>query len=122
MPGFRSLEVWIRSRAVTNTIYSVTQSFPPQERYGLQIQMRRAAVSIMSNIAEGCGRNRRGELIRFLYIASGSAAELDCQLIVAEDQGFLSPAESAALHKEVTEIQKMLAGLRRHWYRQIPND
>ena len=76
----------------------------------------------MSNIAEGCGRNRRGELIRFLYIASGSAAELDCQLIVAEDQGFLSPGESAALHKEVTEIQKMLAGLRRHWYRQVPTD
>lgn len=105
----------MKSRAVTNTIYSATRDFPPQERYGLQTQMRKAAVSIMSNIAEGCGRKRPRELARFLSIASGSAAELDCQLIVAEDQGYLTPALSATLQQQVTEIQKMLTGLRKHW-------
>jgi len=122
MPGFKSLEVWKKSREVTNAIYAATRGFPPDERYGLRIQMRKAAVSIMSNIAEGSGRNRPRELIRFLRYASGSATELDCQLTVAEDQGFLSPALSAALHREVTEIQKMLAGLSRHWYRRSTND
>lgn len=111
MGNFRKLEVWQQARVLAKHAYEVTKSFPAGERFGLTAQIRRASVSVMANIAEGCGRNRPGELVRFLFIASGSATELESHFIVAEDQGYLKGDASLELHKRVGRIQRMLAGL-----------
>jgi four helix bundle protein len=113
MGNFRRLLVWQQARVLTNLAYRVTGSFPDSERFGLSAQIRRAAVSIMANIAEGCGRNGRGELVRFLSIASGSATELECHFIVADDQGYLNKDAALKLQQRVGRIQRMLAGLMR---------
>ena len=76
--------------------------------------MRKAAISIMSNIAEGCGRNRKRELIRFLSIACGSANELSCQLIMCQDLGLLDEMVATELGERIAEVQRMLTGLTRH--------
>ena len=114
MGNFRKLKVWQQARSLTNSIYRSTEQFPRAEQFGLTAQMRSASVSIMSNIAEGCGRNGKGELIRFLNIARGSATELESHLVVAEDQGFLNQTSSTDLQQNAVGVQKMLAGLIRH--------
>ena len=91
--------------------YRHTESFPPVERFGITSQMRRAAVSVASNIAEGCGRRSNRELIQFLFVASGSAKELACQLRIATDLGFGDPASAARLSDEAKRVAKMLARL-----------
>jgi len=111
MGDFRKLEVWQRARELTNLAYRATEKFPDIERFGLTSQIRRAGVSIMANIAEGCGRNRARELIRFLSIASGSATELQCHFIVAIDQGFLKDPAASELQQRIVRIQRMLWGL-----------
>ena len=108
MGDYRKLRVWQQARKLTYQAYRVTAGFPLHERFGLTAQIRRAAVSIMANIAEGCGRNRDGELLRFLTIARGSATELDCHLIVAEDQSYLDKEAAPALQQRVELIQRML--------------
>ena len=108
MGDYRKLRVWQQARRLTNQAYRVTAGFPSEERFGLTAQIRRAAVSIMANIAEGCGRNRDGELLRFLTIARGSATELDCHLIVAEDQGYLEKGCAPTLRRRIEIIQRML--------------
>jgi four helix bundle protein len=114
MGDFRKLEVWQRARELTNLAYRATREFPVDERFGLTSQIRRAGVSVMANIAEGCGRNRPGELIHFLSIASGSATELQSHFIVAEDQGFLNEPVASELQNRVERIRRMLWGLIRH--------
>ena len=90
MTDFKKLHVWRLSLDVTKSIYRITDAFPDKERFGLISQMRRAAVSIMSNIAEGS--KRRGlDQLQFLRIAQGSAAELESQLILSQEIGFLRP-------------------------------
>jgi four helix bundle protein len=93
------------------SIYRVTTPFPEQERYGLTGQMRRAAFSIPSNIAEGCGRAGRTELRQYLHISLGSASELDYFLLLARDLQFLTPRQHDALEVRIHEIKLMLAGL-----------
>lgn len=83
MKTHKDLEVWKKSVEFVTDLYKVTQDFPKEEFYGLTSQMRRAAVSIPSNIAEGSARQGNKELVQFLYIALGSAVELDTQLIIA---------------------------------------
>src|SRR6266581_7156487 len=85
MKDFRQLKVWDRAHQLTLAIYPVTATFPRDETYGLTSQMRRAASSIPSNIAEGCGREGDAELSRFCQIARGSASELEYQLLLARD-------------------------------------
>jgi len=92
-PRHYDLDVWKDAMRLVREIYHATAAFPEQERFGLTGQMRRAAVSIPSNIAEGAGRGGRVELIRFLTIARGSLAELDTQLWIARDLGFLDDAQ-----------------------------
>jgi len=111
MGDYRRLEVWQKARDLPNLAYRATEDFPVSERFGLTSQIRRSGVSIMANIAEGCGRNRTGELIRFLSIAAGSATELQCHFIVAEDQGFLKDPVASELHQRIARIQRMLWGL-----------
>ena len=111
MQDFRKLMVWEKSHAMALSIYRATFTFPEQERYGLTSQMRRAAYSIPSNIAEGCGRAGRIELRQFLHLSLGSASELDYFLLLSRDLQFLTPAQYEALEKRVKELKLMLAGL-----------
>ena len=111
MKDFEELKVWTKAHQLTLRLYETTRSFPHQEIYGLTSQMRRAAVSIAANIAEGCGRRSDGELTRFLQIARGSASELEYHLLLARDLGFLSAEEHGKLEHILVEVQRMLTGL-----------
>ena len=91
--------------------YRHTESFPSAERFGITSQMRRAAVSIASNIAEGCGRRSNRELLTFLYIAAGSAKELSCQLRIATDLGYGDPSSAEHVSAETKRVAKMLSRL-----------
>ncbi len=89
MKNFRDLRVWQEAHRLTLEVYAATKSFPRDELFGLTSQIRRAAVSIEANLAEGCGRGSDGELQRFAHIAMGSASELECHLVIALDLGLL---------------------------------
>ena len=108
MQDYRNLQVWQRSHQLVLEVYRLTTEFPADERFGLSSQIRRCAVSIPSNIAEGSARGSDGEFARFLYIASGSAAELDYQLLLAQDLGFLPQTAYQPLAAELAEIRRML--------------
>ena len=107
MRHFRSLQVWQKAHEMTLAVYKATAHFPREEIYGLVSQIRRAAASIPTNIAEGCGRDGEGELGRFMQIAMGSASELEYGLLLAHELGFLG-AEHQRLHEQCTEIKRML--------------
>lgn len=92
-------------------IYRVTAGFPQTERYGLALQMRRAAVSVASNIVEGCARHGEADFLRFLDMAYASACELDYQVSLAGRLGFLSPDHTSALSSSSSEVSKVLNGL-----------
>lgn len=109
MQDFKALAVWQKSHQLTLQIYHMTKNFPSEERYGLISQMQRAATSIPTNIAEGCGRETNAELARFLYISLGSASELQYQLILSHDLGYIDTSMLQALEQEVILVKKMLA-------------
>ncbi len=107
----KDLDVWKKSIDYVTMLYKETATFPRDEIYGLTNQMRRAVISIPSNIAEGAARKSNKEFIQFLYIAHGSAAELETQLIVAKNLRFLDDKAFDLLNKERDEIGRMLFGL-----------
>jgi four helix bundle protein len=111
MGDHRKLKVWQESRALAGRIYLVTREFPPEEKFGLIMQCRRAAASIMSNLAEGCGRNGDRELLRFVAISRGSASELDSHLTIASDVGMADAARLEAIQGDLSKIRAMLARL-----------
>ena len=111
MRNFRKLSVWEKSHTLTLNIYKSTSSFPKEELYGLTSQMRRAASSIPSNIAEGCGRNTQAQFARFLIIAFGSASELEYQLILSKDLSFINNEAFSELFEKITEVKRMLYSL-----------
>jgi four helix bundle protein len=106
----KDLDVWKKAMDLAAQAYSLTARFPKEELYGLTSQMRRSAVSIPSNIAEGAARHSRKEFIQFLHIASGSVAELETQLLLAIQMGFIS-GDHVIFHIE--EVRKLLLGLLR---------
>lgn len=108
MRNFKELSIWQRSHALTLKIYRLTHAFPKEELFGLTGQMRRSSYSIPTNIAEGSGRASNPEMKRFLTISSGSASELEYQLILSFDLGYLSKAVFTELTTELNEIQKMI--------------
>ncbi len=108
MHNFRDLNIWKRARSLVKEIYGITKDFPPQEAYGLTSQIRRAAISITSNIAEGTGRQSEKELVRFLDISYGSAFELESLLILVADLNYQSEEQIEILLNELHEIQKMI--------------
>jgi four helix bundle protein len=108
MRDFRKLRVWQRSHDFTLEIYKVTSIFPKEEIYGCTNQMRRAAISIPTNIAEGCGRDSVAELLRFLRIAMGSSSELDYLLQLSLDLTYISREKYNELYKNLETIRKML--------------
>ncbi len=109
--GYHDLRVWQRSIELTAAIYRHTASFQKSELYGLTNQMRRAAVSVPSNIAEGQAHRTPGNFKRFLDMAMGSLAELDTQAIIAKNLCYLDEQTCAAIQSEITEIRKMLYAL-----------
>ena len=116
--SYRDLKVWQKSIDLAERIYWLTSSFPPSELYGLSSQMRRAAVSIASNIAEGWGRRSRKDYGRFVLVARGSNDELQTQLVISERLGFCSPEQFDEVSALSDEIGKMLSGL--HGFLQTP--
>ena len=108
---YRDLIVWQKAMVLVTEIYKVSKSFPRREDYGLTSQLRRCAVSIPSNIAEGYGRHSRNEYIRFLQIASGSLYELQTQLEIAANLGYLKKDEFELLYESTREVERMLSVL-----------
>lgn len=106
--NYRQLDVWKRSVTLVGRVYQSTKQFPKDEQFGLVSQMRRCAVSIPSNIAEGHARKSKDDFARFLRIAMGSCAELDTQTVVANNLGYLGEAEARYICDECMVIQKML--------------
>jgi four helix bundle protein len=106
-----NLRVTAHARSLARTVYEGTSNFPPAERCGLVSQMRRAVVSIGSNICEGCGRHGDRELVHFLQIAYGSVSELQFQVLLATDLGLCDQERSTLLLEEVTRVKKMLSRL-----------
>lgn len=111
MQDFKKLKVWERSHELTLKIYRLTKLFPADERYGLVSQIRRCAVSIPSNIAEGSGRGGKREFSQFLRIAIGSSCELEYQILLAHELGFIEDKEYGTLDSLISEVKKMLTGL-----------
>ena len=112
MFNFEKLETWQKAITFADLIYELTRNFPGGERFGLTNQMRRAAVSISSNIAEGAARNSKNDYARFLEIATGSLFEVVSQSFVGKRQGFLSEPDFRRLYSAAEEQGKMLSGLR----------
>ena len=108
---FRQLAVWLRSISVAEEIYRATSDFPKSERYGLVPQMRRSAVSIASNIAEGSSRATDRDVRRFLAISRGSASELETQVLIANRVGLITDDETVRLTGQIDEVKAMLIGL-----------
>src|SRR5207247_1290882 len=111
MKDFRKLLVWEKGHQLTLTIYHLTSRFPREETYGLVSQMRRAATSIPSNIAEGCGREGDAELARFCLVARGSASELEYQILLARDLNLIQSQDYEPLTQQTVEIKRMLTVL-----------
>jgi four helix bundle protein len=109
----KNLEVWKRSLEFVTKIYHETSVFPADEKFGLIAQMRRAAISIPSNIAEGAARNSRKEFINFLHIAQGSASELETQLLICRNLDFYTQSQANLLLSELEEISRMIIGLQK---------
>ncbi|OGP51797.1 MAG: four helix bundle protein [Deltaproteobacteria bacterium RBG_13_43_22] len=106
--NYKELKVWKKSYQLCLEVYRITREFPKIETYGLISQMRRAALSIPSNIAEGYGRKTLLEYLRFLYIAYGSVGELETQIMLSGDLGYLNENHLSKLRKEVGEVERML--------------
>ena len=111
MKTHKDLDVWKEAMTLVKGIYRLTADFPKEETYGLVSQIRRAAVSIPSNIAEGAARNSNKEFIQFLYVSLGSLAELETQLLLSKELGFLKNEE---INGSIVRIRKMLLGLIKH--------
>lgn len=110
--NFKQLAIWRRSKDLVKDIYEKTKHFPGEERFGLGLQIRKSAVSIPSNIAEGCGRGTEPQLARFLDIAIGSSCELETQLYLTMDLDFVKNDQGEALISELVEIRKMMIGFK----------
>jgi len=111
LKNYKELKVWQKAYALCLEIYMTTSGFPKEERYGLTSQIRRAAVSVPSNIAEGYGRKSTADYIRFLYMAYGSNCELETQLMICGDLEYLEADKLGELKENIEEIERMLKAL-----------
>ncbi len=111
MRDFRKLEIWKNGISIVKHVYHLTDKFPKEEKYGLKSQITRAAVSIPSNIAEGCSRNSEIEFKRFLEIALGSLFEVETQLIISQELQFLDHADIKSIIELLNKEAKMMNSL-----------
>ena len=119
--SFENLDVYGKARALVTEIYQIQNLFPKEERFGLCDQLRRAAVSITANLAEGSGRQSVKEKIHFIEISYGSLMEVFCELQIASDLGYLSEVQLNDLRPQITCIAKMLSGLRNSLQKNLNN-
>jgi four helix bundle protein len=110
--SYRDLDVWTRGRKLVVLIYKLTQSFPKEEIYALTSQMRRASISVPSNIAEGHSRSGTKDYVHFVSIAIGSLAELETQVLLSEDLGYVASEDTRDIVSDITTLQRMLHSLR----------
>ena len=110
MRDYKKINAWKRSHRFVLGIYTMTGKFPSDEKYGIISQLRRAALSVPTNIAEGCGRSTERELVRFMDIASGSASEVDYLLYLAMELKYIDQDKYNRASNELTEIRKMISG------------
>lgn len=108
---YRDLVVWQKAMGMVTQVYLASQGFPPEEIYGLTAQLRRSAVSIPSNIADGYGRNATADYVRFLHIATGSLYEMQTQAEIALNLGYLGTEKSESLYETSREVERMLSSL-----------
>ena len=108
MRDFRELKVWEKAHRLALQVYKSTKDFSSDERFGLTVQLRRAAASVPMNIAEGCGSETEGELARFLSMAAGSASEVEYQLLLARDLNYIQDETYRELNQQVIEVKRML--------------
>jgi len=118
---FKELKVWSKSYKLCLKLYQLTATFPKEERFGLTSQIRRSAVSIPSNTAEGYGRKTTADYVRMLYIAYGSICELETQILLSGDLGFISIEELGLAKQNIAEVERMLMGLIRSLERKYLN-
>lgn len=117
MRPHHNLEAWKEAMALVKAVYEATASFPREELFGLAAQMRRAAVSIPSNIAEGAARQGEREFLQFVSVAEGSLSELETQVLIAQDIGFIH--DTTALVSKIDRLSLLLSGLRRHLRQRV---
>jgi four helix bundle protein len=113
MFNFEKLDVWQKAIDFADLVYNKTRAFPAEERFGLTNQLRRAAVSISSNIAEGSSRSSKSDFARFVEIATGSVFEVVSQAFIAHRQSFLSEDQFHKIYTDAEELSRMLSGLRK---------
>ena len=111
LSSYKELKVWQKSYDLCLEIYRITTKFPKDERYGLTSQIRRAAVSVPSNIAEGYGRKTTPDYIRALYIAYGSICELETQIMLSSDLHYIEKKKLEKLNSDIAEVERMLKAL-----------
>jgi len=111
--NFKNLKIWHRSRAFVKTIYKITKSFPREEQFGLTSQLKRATISVPSNIAEGCGKRTEKDLNRFLDNAVGSSCEIETQLYLAYDLEFIDQKVMESSTDEIQQIRRMIIAYQR---------
>ncbi len=116
----KDLEVWKESIELVKLIYTITEEFPKSELYGLTNQLRRSAISVPSNIAEGCARNSDKELIQFLYFSLASLSELETQIFIAKELSYLNNLDN--IDNKITSIRKMLLGLIKYLKNKVNSD
>jgi four helix bundle protein len=111
LKNYKDLKVWQKAYQLCITIYKLTKHFPKEEQYGLTSQIRRSAVSVPSNIAEGYGRKTTQEYIQSLYIAYGSHCELETQIMISKDLGYIKSDDFQELQQDIGDVERMLKAL-----------
>lgn len=119
---YTELSVWLEAKKLTVDIYRATQIFPKQEQFGLLNQIRRCAVSVPSNIAEGCGRNHAKDSLQFFYISRGSLYELETQIYLSNDLGYINLDVRITLLHQLENVRKLLNGFIRYYKASIVKD
>ena len=114
MRPHEKLDVWQRSVDMVTKVYEYTKAFPTDERFGLTSQIRRAAVSIAANIAEGAARQHNKEFVQFLFVAQGSSSELETELLIAKKLGYINDERYRELYEEINLVARMIVGLTNH--------
>jgi four helix bundle protein len=116
----KDLDAWKKSIELVERIYSITKQFPQEELYGLTSQLRRAAVSIPSNIAEGAARGSKKDFLRFLHVALGSACEVETQMIIAQRLNYLDDTDT--IEEQLEAVRRLILGLIRYLRREDPRE
>ncbi len=111
MQDYKKLKVWEKSHALTLAVYRATAKFPKHEQYGLSSQLQRCSSSVPSNIVEGCGLNTKADLLKHGHYAMGAAKEMECQLLLAKDLGYIPEESYIEVAAAVDEVERMLSAL-----------